>query len=165
LARLGLRFDTSYNQPYLADACRIECGGPLLAPAPLEGVTEVPITFFEDFPGHTRPLQLCAVSTAELAWCLTDALAAKRPTVVVVSHSFELLNASRTRSNRLLLRRFDALCAHLRQARMHTIGFVELESVAQPAELPVAGIPKSNPARTAIRMVEQAMGTLLYDRA
>lgn len=159
LKSIGVRFDTSYNQPYVGDVCRIDVAEPLLEPAIVEGLTEVPITFFEDYPGHTRPLQLCAISSAELAWCVADARAANRPTVVIVSHSFELLNARRTRANKLLLRRFDALCATLQA----TTTFNELDaSVASPTR---RSVPKSNPARTAVRMVEQAVGTLLYDRA
>lgn len=160
LRSLGLRFDTSYNQPYVGGDCRIEVAEPLLEPVFLEGLTEVPITFFEDYPGHTRPLQLCAISAAELAWSVADARATARPTVVVVSHSFELLNARRTRANKLLLRRFDALCAMLQA----TATFADLDaSVASAARR--TAIPKSNPARTAVRIVEQAVGTLLYDRA
>jgi hypothetical protein len=160
LKSLGLRFDTSYNQPYIGDVCRIDVPEPLLEPALVEGLTEIPITFFEDYPGHTRPLQLCAISTAELAWCVTDARAANRPTVVIVSHSFELLNARRTRANKMLVRRFDALCATLKE----TTTFTELDAAVEPTARRAA-IPKSNPARTAVRMVEQAVGTLLYDRA
>jgi hypothetical protein len=160
LAKLGLRFDTSYNQPYIGGDCRIDVPAPLLGPTELEGLTEIPITFFEDYPGHTRPLQLCAVSSAELAWCLGDARLAARPTVVIVSHSFELLNARRTRSNKILLRRFDALCAAVKQ----TTTFAALAADKPPAATGAA-VPKSNPARTAVRMVEQAVGALLYDRA
>lgn len=160
LKSLGLRFDTSYNQPYIGDVCRIDVAEPLLEPALVEGLTEIPITFFEDYPGHTRPLQLCAISTAELAWCVADARAANRPTVVIVSHSFELLNARRTRANQLLVRRFDALCATLQG----TTTFAELDASVEPT-VRSSAIPKSNPARTAVRMVEQAVGTLLYDRA
>lgn len=160
LKSLGLRFDTSYNQPYVGGVCRIDVPEPLLEPAMVEGLTEIPITFFEDYPGHTRPLQLCAISSAELAWCVADARAASRPTVVVVSHSFELLNARRTRANKLLLKRFDAMCAALGT----TTTFADLDTAVEETSRRAA-IPKSNPARTAARMMEQAVGTLLYDRA
>jgi len=160
LKSLGLRFDTSYNRPFIGDACRIDVPEPLLEPTIVEGLTEIPITFFEDYPGHTRPLQLCAISSAELSWCVADARAANRPTVVIVSHSFELLNAHRTRANKLLLKRFDAMCAGLGT----TVTFAELDAAVAAASRKPA-VPRSNPARTAVRMMEQAVGTLLYDRA
>jgi hypothetical protein len=60
----------------------------------------------------------------------------------------------------MLVRRFDALCATLQE----TTTFAELDASVEPTARRSA-IPKSNPARTVVRMVEQAVGTLLYDRA
>jgi hypothetical protein len=166
LASLGLSYDSSYNQPYVGEACTIETDAPLTAPARLDGLTEVPITYFEDYPGHTRALQVCAASAAEFQAVVRQAVEQNRPTVVVVSHSFELLNVKRTRANRLLLKRFDDYCA-LMQERAADLKSVTFRDLAL-GDLAAASRPKaltSNPMRTALRMIEQSVGTYLYDRA
>lgn len=167
LASLGLTFDSSYNHTLLHAECKIRHREPLNAPVLLDGVVEVPITFFEDYPGHTRSVQLCALSAAEMRWALTESVERKRPTTVIVSHSFELLNAGRTRANRIHVQRFERLCATLCDLRAETTArsFAEL-AVAHVAREPSTIEPlKSNPVRTAFRMLEQTAGTLLYARA
>ncbi len=165
LANLGLRYDSSYNRPFLGTDCRIEAEGDLLVPTELDGVTEVPVTFFEDFPGHARPLQLCASSAREFDWCIGRCIDAARPTITVVSHSFELLNVRRTRANKLLVRRFDELCAIMQDARAPVVTFRDVDENALCSPARRSDALKSNPARTAARMAEQALGMLLYDRA
>jgi len=162
---LSVRYDTSYNEAFLAGDCRIECAEPLYQPSLLDGVIEVPITSFEDYPGHTRPLQLTAASAAELSWVIDDSVSKRRPSVVIVSHSFELLNRKRGRANRLLVRRFDDLCAALQHRRAiaptaHFASFDVPDRHSAPgSEEPI----RSTKARTAMRMLEQAVGNLLYE--
>ncbi|MCE9523196.1 MAG: hypothetical protein K8S25_12290 [Alphaproteobacteria bacterium] len=166
LASLGLKYDSSYNQPYLAEACAIRAEAQLNAPAELCGVVEVPITFFEDYPGHTRALQLCAASMSEFNAIVRQSLTQRRPTIVVVNHSFELLNIKRTRANRMLLRRFDEMCAlfQAREGQLQSVGFAGLGSpLSQGAS--ASKLLTSNPMRTALRMLEQSVGTYFYDRS
>ena len=163
LARVGIKYDASHNQAYLGDTCRLSGPGPLYAPREIEGVTEVPITFFEDYPGHARPLQLCAVSAGEMRWALMESIQQERPTAVVVSHSFELLNATRTRGNPLLVRRFDAFCDLMSEmkAGARSSGFADLSLEDAPH---AHATLKSNSLRTTRRVVEQVFGRLAYDR-
>lgn len=167
LASLGLKFDSSYNQPYLGIDCEIRTDAPLTAPVELDGVIEVPVTYFEDYPGHTRGLQVCAASAAECQTIVRQAIEQDRPSIVVVSHSFELLNLKRTRANRLLLKRFDDYCALMqeRSADLRPATFRDLEPTALTAGSRAAKPLTSNPMRTALRMIEQSVGTYLYDRA
>lgn len=167
LGRLGVRYDTSYNQPFLLNGCRIESRAPLYQPAALEGVIELPITFFEDYPNHSRPLQLAAVSSTEMEWVIDSCTLNDRPTTVIVSHSFELLNRKRERANKLLVRRFNRLCAMLqdRQASAPTTNFASFDN-ARVLSAPSQSMPlRSTAARTAMRMLEQSIGNLLYDAA
>ena len=167
LARLGIRYDTSYNYPYLRNGCRLEFRETLHRPTSLEGVVEMPITFFEDYPKHSRPLQLAAVSSAEMEWAIDSCAANDRPTAVIVSHSFELLNRKRQRANKILVRRFNRLCSMLqqRQARAPTMTFAAFDSIhSHPARSEPVPL-RSNVARTAVRMLEQSLGNLLYDAA
>jgi peptidoglycan/xylan/chitin deacetylase (PgdA/CDA1 family) len=167
LGRLGIRYDTSYNYPYLQNGCRLEFPRSLHRPAELEGVVEVPITFFEDYPNHSRPLQLAAVSSSEMEWVIDSCVASDRPTAVIVSHSFELLNRKRQRANKILVRRFNRLCSVLqqRQARAPTMTFAAFDRARSQSMSSEPTPLRSNVARTAVRMLEQSLGNLLYDAA
>ena len=50
---------------FLEEVDRIRTEAPLNRPVRMDGLVEVPITWFEDYPGHTRALQVCAASTAD----------------------------------------------------------------------------------------------------
>jgi hypothetical protein len=166
LAELGIAYDSSYNHVRLGTDCRISTPEPLRAPARLDGVVEVPITFFEDYPGHTRFVQLCALSSVEMRWVVADSVKENRPAVVIVSHGFELLNVARTAPSRLHLKRFEDLCATLSDMRAatsaSTFNDADLDRLlsASGASKPL----KSSPVRTAFRMLEQTAGTPLFDR-
>ncbi len=129
---MGIRYDSSYNLPYLSGPCRIITDKPLLDPVVLDGVIEVPIAFFNDYPGHQRPAQVCANSNSELRLVIEQSLAQQRRSAVIVSHSFELLNRARTRSNPLLVRRFERLCEYLAEKKSDapTTGFAALDAKA-----------------------------------
>jgi hypothetical protein len=98
---------------------------------------------------------------------LRQSLAQDRPTTVIVSHSFELLNVRRTRANRMLLRRLDDYCALLESKKheVKSMGFEGLDPRLADAPAPAVKPLTSNAMRTAFRMIEQSVGTYLYDRA
>lgn len=165
LADAGIAFDSSYNAAYLGGDCAIAVDETLTGPTALDGVTEVPVSFFRDYPGHLRHTQLCACSSAEMIHALEQAAANGHRTFVIVSHSFELLNRRKTKANRIVLRRFHTLCEHLaeRRDRFRTVGFHDLAEIdcAAPDAAPP---PLRSPLwRTGLRIVEQAVGTALYE--
>lgn len=166
LTSLGVRYDTSYNLPYLSGPCRIVTDKPLLDPVLLDGVIEVPIAFFEDHSGHHRPAQICANSISELRLVIEQSVAQQRRTAVIVSHSFELLNRARTRANRLHVRRFEYLCELLGAMKTNapTTGFVALDPKVLTKPSATVQPLRSHAGRTAYRIAEQALGTILYDR-
>ena len=163
LARNGIRIDSSYNACYLDSTCGLRTESLLTQPAVLEGVCEIPISFFEDWPGHYRHLQLAACSRWELEKMLSQAAVRGWHSVAIVSHSFELIK--RVRRNQkpplpdwVVIRRFERLCEFLavNKHRFATVGFSEVNSetfpqVASPAPL------KSKILRTAGRMGEQLL--------
>ncbi|MEO6924810.1 MAG: hypothetical protein ABI142_13365 [Bryocella sp.] len=153
LAANDIHFDSSYNHAYLGRGCSIKTDDVLTHAARVEGVTEVPITFFQDWPGHVRHAQVCACSFGELSHMLLEAHAAGFTTFVIVCHSFELINRARTRVNRLLVRRFRRLCEFLDQRRdlFRTVGFNDLDASISPLPRPLV----SPPRRTIGRYVEQ----------
>src|SRR2546427_8724630 len=59
---VGLEFDTSYNHCYLKSLCGLQMPRPVVQPMRMEGLWEIPISFFRDWPGHYRHTQLAACS-------------------------------------------------------------------------------------------------------
>lgn len=161
LARLGFRYDSSYNYPYLGSTCGITSDSILWQPASLEGLLEVPVSCYQDRPGHYRHCQLGACSLGEIDATLKSARLKAWETYVLVSHSFELINNRRAGRSagprRRVVKRFEGLCRHLESlassASVRTCGFWDLE----PLSLNVAGPIKGNMAHYALRNVEQAI--------
>jgi peptidoglycan/xylan/chitin deacetylase (PgdA/CDA1 family) len=159
LSRNGIRYDTSHNTCYLDSDCGMKELGALMEPSMFEGVCEVPISFFRDWPGHCRHAQLCACSAAEMRHALMEAWHAERRSFVIVSHSFELLRDRhkppyRGRPDWIVIRRFERLCEFLAEHRdkFRTCGFEDV------GEYHANGAPmllRSGVHRTAWRMAEQ----------
>ncbi|MET0363838.1 MAG: hypothetical protein ABW169_04225 [Sphingobium sp.] len=162
LARLGLVWDSSYNADYAGKPCRITLSPETVDPVPVEGVIEAPVAGIWDRPGHFRPAQVCALSAAEMRGGLAHAAAGGAHSYVVVSHSFEMLTRDRQRPNRLVMRRFVALCdAIAADPRVTGGGFADLP-------LPGGGATRSrlgpSRVRTVLRMAEQAFAALAYEK-
>ncbi len=166
----GIVFDSSYNLPYLSSQCFIDLPEPLLQPREINGIIEYPIAFFEDWPRHYRHLQLTACSFAEIRHALLEAHRNGWGSVVLVSHSFELLK-NRKSPGRILLpdtlcvNRFKRVCRFLadNSRQFHTATFSELCADAIPLSYPApvqSAILKSNVARTAGRFVQQLVRRL-----
>jgi hypothetical protein len=121
LATHRILFDTSHNMCVRPD-CELFPDTRPLQPFVFEGVTEYPVSIFEDWPRHFRPLQLCACSSREIERFLWTALKAGWGTVVLVSHTFELIRAGngvnpRARSCPIVIRRMERLCKFLDRYR------------------------------------------------
>jgi hypothetical protein len=163
LKRNGIGYDTSYNFTYLSSQCGMKSPEPLLQAQEVEGVVEYPITFFEDWPGHYRHLQITACSFGEMKHALLEARRRGWSSVVLVSHSFELLKNRKSPRTPLLpdqicVRRFEQLCRFLAEHpdQFRTATFSELG--APPTSAPKESGPlKSNMLRTARRHSEQLL--------
>ena len=134
----GIPCDTSYNFCYLSSSCDMRTGRPLLQPALLHGVWEVPVSFFQNLPGHYRHTQLCACSSDELRRAIYAAEQGWQA-FVIVSHSFELLQ--QTSSSRhapgpdtFVIKRFERLCRFLADSVgfCRTVGFADLTPGTEP---------------------------------
>lgn len=165
LARNGIQFDTSQN------FCRAvsfpERRGLGLPPAhwEAEGVHEFPVSIFSDWPGHWRPAQVCACSSAELEHALETAHRYHWPAFVIVWHSFELTKRLEGRPDTLVLSRFRRLCQFLadRTDKFETRVFSETAApVARPRAKAVESKRiYSKPWSTAYRMGQQMATRLL----
>lgn len=158
LGRVGIEYDTSYNRPYLNSACGMRFDDVLLHPRWIGQVLEMPITHFQDYPGHFRHAQLCACSFAEMTSMMTQAWERDWFAFVIVSHSFELLNERRSGPDRIVVRRFEQLCRFLadQRDRFRTCGFNEIDPGSVPTGLDGAPL-KSGTLRTIGRIGQQLM--------
>lgn len=162
----GLRFDSSHSVAYFDAACGLSSLGPLLAPCEVEGVVEVPLSFFSDYANHYRPAQLCACSFDELRDALLFAWREGWPCFVVLLHSFELMKNFRNGGrgigpHAIHLARFEKICGFLADNRdkfetTHFRDFVpRLDAAATPRPMP------GSVRRTLYRYGEQALGRLI----
>lgn len=156
LAANGLRFDSSYNACHLGPSSGLRPGEQLVEPILQDGVYEVPVTVFVDGTRRLRPLQLTACSWSEMEAVLWRALEAGWQSVVIVSHSFELLDASRTRADAIAVRRFQSMCDFLARHRdsFRTRGFGSMAGCAVERQPPPPRLP---PWPTLQRLAEQAI--------
>jgi hypothetical protein len=164
LIKNGIRVDSSLNLPHLGGTCDIRTSEPVLQPTVIEGVGEIPITCFEDRPGHQRPLQPCGCSSQEMEAALLDAARAGWRSVVIVLHSVEFLRRTSDmavtgmgRASSIVIRRFERLCSFLSEHRdvFRTATFNDVgENLFQGASSPTP--LRSNVGRTAWRYLEQA---------
>jgi hypothetical protein len=164
VADCGLTYDTSYNVDY----GQLGMGKLLLQPQMIGGICEVPVSFFEDWPGHFRPAQFAAASYAELVRAFTCAEEAGWSAFVIVSHSFELIKNRRAGNRPLGLRRFvrsrfEKLCAFLdrNRSRFQTATFSGLASpqaIISVASRPISGSVLSTVRRFGEQLADRAYG-------
>ena len=134
------------------------------------------MSVFDDGTGKLRHMQLTACSLSEMEHLLWQALETGHSSLVILSHSFELLNGGRhDRSDPVVVRRFRKLCAFLDRHRdmFKVRGFQGLETEHALPEFAAAtadaSTPPANPEalhqppllrsrlwRTGARMAEQA---------
>lgn len=167
LFKNGILYDTSYNVCYLDLTCGMRTAQPLLQPMFIEGVYEFPVSFFQDWPGHRRHIQLCACSWRELQNSLLWAWRSGWHSVILVSHSFEMIKrpahpAKQASVQSIVVRRFRQLCRFLGSNRdkFRTRLFSELDPKDIPLGLP-APVFQSGMHHTAWRFLEQAAGRIL----
>jgi hypothetical protein len=150
----GILVDSSYNATMFGPDSGVASGQILEAPVEIDGMYEYPMTVFIDGRGTMRHAQLTACSYREIEGLLWQAVEQGRKTFVLLSHGFELLDMARNRADKVVIKRFEKLCALLDKHRdvFRTQGFnsgVHHVETDQPAQL------HSSACLTAHRMLEQ----------
>ena len=163
LRSLGIRYDSSHNGSHHPFPSALPLPPRLVAPVEFDGIVEVPVSQIEAASDRLRHLQLCAVSSAELREALLHASAHQHPVTTIVSHSFELATRDGSRANRVLCRRFEALCAFLstNQETLPTIHFSDLTDM--PLGVEASPLPPRT-FRKARRVAEQLWAGARYER-
>jgi hypothetical protein len=147
----GIQIDSSYNLAYLKSTCGFKI--PFLnAPAMIDGVCEFPVTVFRvaGSSGY-KPLEISAVSVAEILGTVRQLRQADCRDVVLVLHSFSLLKNlgvryEGCRPDHIVIRRLRNLCATLALLKdevvVTTLGKadVRVDSLSQPQTAPTLGV-------------------------
>ena len=163
--RSGIAIDSSYFAPHLNGVCRLPSDPELSHPARLEGIVEVPITWFRDGFNRIRPAQLCACSTGELELILKDAWSRGRRVVTLLLHSFELVRRRLPEQPQKVMRLHDhrllELCRMLatNNDKFVSATFGELDPNTIVGDV-APGCLRSPLGRTIRRYCEQAAGRL-----
>lgn len=121
LEKVGIMYDSSFNASHLGGNCTIDGAGPTNTPWRAGAVWEVPVTNFETGFWKTRglkPLDIGAVSLAEMRRVLEEAERCDMNPVVFIMHSFTLFKRAdvqfrHLKPDRLVIRRFRELCRFL----------------------------------------------------
>jgi hypothetical protein len=162
LAELGFCYDSSHNGSHHPEPSALPLAPDQVAPVEIApGLVELPVSQIAG--GGLRHLQLCAVSFAEMRAALVAAARAGQPAVTIVGHSFELATRNGLAVNRVVERRFRALCRFLADAR-ETLPTAWL---ADLSDLPLGRADRpsaSGVARRMRRMAGQWWGNMRYER-
>ena len=160
LAANGIAFDSSYNATMFGLDSGVLPGEVASEPFECAGVWEYPMTVYHEGMGKQRHAQLTACSYAEMESLLWQALETGRSSFVILSHSFELLNARMNRRDDIVLKRFLKLCAFLDKHRdkFNTSGFDGLAAPVARAQPPLLASPIW---RTGQRVAEQVVRRFL----
>lgn len=162
LSAVGIPIDSSHNPTNANSFPEEQHELPSCAPQKIGAVTEFPIAWFADYPGHRRHAQLTACSFSEMKNALKAAGKAQWPYFVIVMHSFELVQFERAKQgaeikpNHLVIARLNQLCQWLAAHKMEypTIHFRDIPLENLPTTQTPSGI-YGNPLYTLGRMGAQ----------
>lgn len=159
LAKLGLRWDSSFPAGLEESMCDISLPTADCRPASHCGMQEFPASAIAA-RGGWRHAQLTALSFAEMRAAIAHAARKDWPGFCLVSHSFELHNRENQRPNALLCRRFEKLCEWLGcSEQAEGAGFADLGPDFSREKLSL--LPHQF-ARTGLRLAEQFAVNTIY---
>jgi hypothetical protein len=158
----GIAADFSFNAAIDKSVCNIQGLQSEIHPSQIDKMIEIPVTAFDDCIRGPRPAQICAISIGEMDWIMDVAAARNWPSLVIVSHSFELINRKNKSPHPVNIARFRHLCERLGQDRnFNTCSAADTQYLLMNKQ---GALPASNRLRTAARMAEQAIASWRYER-
>jgi len=154
LANNNIRFDSSYNESLLGTNCGITSASSVLDTQCIGETYEYPMTVFDDGSGSLRHAQLTACTFSEIQHLLWQALEMNYHSFTILSHSFELLNQTKSQADKIVVKRFESLLEFLDQNRevFCVRGFQGLPPNAPAKQPPLLA---SSLWRTGRRVLEQ----------
>jgi len=168
MSQVGLRLSSNYNPSYVDEDCllRPQNPDPGLFHSGVDDVWELPISNFVQPNGTYRHLQLCAVSTAEMAHCLNASAAMGIDHVTVLTHSFELshmdsVQRRRGRADLVTVQRLRGLLRFLDANRdrfeVDTVGDLAKRLPKSAAPASTADYPRGSQLLYLRRLAEQGV--------
>lgn len=129
----------------------------LTQPQVFQDLTLLPLTVIEDGTGRWRPAQVGSCSFGELRTALNSAYESGTEHFVILSHNFEMLCQKGCDPDRIVVRRFAALCAYLaaERDRFRAATLDRTPVIANPAIR--APLPKAKLGPTLRRHGEQLL--------
>jgi hypothetical protein len=165
LSKLGMQYDSSHCPGIAVSDCGIDLPKTQIAPAIHCGVTEVPIAAIASRAGCLRHAQLTALSSREMISAVEFAARQKAAQFTLVSHSFELMSRDRSKINKVVKRRFEALCLALsNMPNIKTTMYKDIDRDQFTNSEAISVLPY-NFFRTAERYTEQLVSNQLYGGA
>jgi len=159
LSRVGYAIDSSLNATVLTSFPGDDAPPSRVVRSSFMGVESFPISVFIDGFGRPRHAQLGACGFVELAQAIGGAASAGWRDFVLLSHGFELLKHDSVDPDQIVIRRYQELCALLRQWQddglVRTAGFdeVDLDEGRATTEPP---LPRVSRGASLTRYLEQA---------
>lgn len=175
LRQFGVKVDSSWNPVFRNAGSFPQESLPVNRPAYLEGILEVPVTVVRqqlpapNKPGGLVPLEVCALSAAEMRSALDQLHEGGVTDVVIVHHSFACVKASdvqyrRLRADNMVMSRFTALLDHL-VAHPERFEVTTMSSAAEEEAVQAAGasslIPSLGYLKPLLRTFQQAAGYVM----
>ena len=167
----GFLIDSSYNNCYLGNHCRID-NIKINDASMVEHIWEFPITNFREFSSlrqkKTRPLDINGVSFYEIKSVLEQAPGCGRKNITILLHSFSFIKAYDAQYNKMnprfrVIRRFEKLCRFLSENsqtfKVVTFGSLDKQELEKMCSNPIHTFPRVPSYLTFLRYFEQ-----LYDR-
>lgn len=158
LEAVDIPVDASYNATLFGPESGVAEGTAITRPTRFGGVTEYPMTVFDDGVKGLRHAQITSCSLAELKHILRQSAETEAEACVLLSHNFELLAPSKTRPDPIVVKRFEKFCAFLNKNRdtFNTTTFAETDYPDVPPLQSEQPYIHSNKLRTAGRYAAQA---------
>ena len=167
----GFLIDSSYNNCYLGNYCRIdnlEINDAFM----VEDILEFPVTNFQEFSSlrqkRTRPLDINGTSFAEIRAVLNYAKKYGSRNITIILHSFSFIKAYDAQYNKMkprfrVIRRFEKLCRFLSENSqtfmVATFGSLDKQELEKMCSSPIHTFPKVPSHLSFLRYFEQ-----LHDR-
>jgi len=170
LKKNGFLIDSSYNNCFLGNLCRINIK--INDASRIEEIWEFPVTNFREFPylgqKKTHPLDINGVSFYEIKSVLEKAPGCGPKNITILLHSFSFIKAYDAQYNKMkprfrAIRRFEKLCRFLAENsqtfKVVTFGSLDKQELEKMCSDPIHTFPKVPAHLSFLRYFEQ-----LHDR-
>ncbi|MBB3033934.1 polysaccharide deacetylase family protein [Alteriqipengyuania lutimaris] len=163
LKEIGLFYDTSHTPGIVGGDSDLGLRSTDTQPLLHEGIVEVPVSCVGDLAGRLRHAQITALSIGEMRNALLHARDGRMTCFTLVSHSFELINRRRLAVNKVVRKRFEALCRVLQDTPgIWTADYANSPPVKMFKRSDMPEPVPANPMKVGWRYAEQAVSNTLY---